>query len=94
MDASATFAGEQLSVPERVVVASAAGIFQPLPPETFTAEGEIVMIGQSIGTIESGGVSTEVHSRFTGFLMGMLAHAGERVRPGQPVAWLRTMGAL
>jgi biotin carboxyl carrier protein len=94
MDASATFTGEQLSVPERVVVATAAGIFQPLPPETITAEGEIVMTGQSIGTIESGGISTEVPSRFTGFLMGMLAHAGERVRPGQPVAWLRTMGVV
>jgi biotin carboxyl carrier protein len=94
MDASATFAGEQMSVPERVVVATAAGVFQPLPPETVTAEGEIVRSGQAIGTIVSGAISTEVHSRFTGFLMGMLAHPGERVRPGQPVAWLRTMGAV
>jgi len=92
-DTNTTFTGEQLSVPERVVVATTAGIFQPLPPQTVTAEGEIVMSGQAIGTIESGGISTEVHSRFTGFLMGMLAHAGERVRPGQPVAWLRVTGA-
>ena len=89
---TAVFSGEQLSVPERVVVAPSAGIFRPLPPGTVTAEGEIVMSGQAIGVIESGGVSTEVHSRFTGFLMGMLAHAGERVHPGQPVAWLRTVG--
>ena len=25
-----------------------------------------------------------------GKLMGLLAHAGERVREGQPVAWLRS----
>ena len=29
-------------------------------------------------------------SRFTGFLMGMLVHSGERVREGQPIAWLRS----
>jgi biotin carboxyl carrier protein len=93
MDARATFGGERLSVLERVVIAPSNGVFQPLPPETVTAEGEIVTIGQSIGTIESGGIITPVPSRFTGFLMGMLADAGERVRPGQPVAWLRMVSA-
>ena len=91
MDASATFAGEQLSVPERVVVATAAGIFQPLPPETVTAEGEIVTEGQAVGVVESCGTLTPVCSRFTGFLMGMLATPGERLREGEPVAWLRAL---
>ena len=30
-----------------------------------------------------------MRSAFRGFLMGMLAVEGERVREGQPVAWLR-----
>ena len=85
--------GEQLMVPERVVIAPAVGIFRPLPPETVTAEGELVTEGQVIGTIEVVGESRTVRSPFTGFLMGMLADAGERVRKGQPVAWLRVVGS-
>jgi biotin carboxyl carrier protein len=85
--------GEQLAMPERVVIAPAVGIFRPLPPESVTAEGELVTEGQAIGTIEVVGESRVVHSPFTGFLMGMLASAGERVRKGQPVAWLRVTGA-
>jgi biotin carboxyl carrier protein len=81
--------GERLAVPERVVLAPAVGTFRPLPPETVTCEGEIVDAGQVIGIIESTGASTPVVSVFRGFLMGMMAAAGERVREGQPVAWLR-----
>jgi biotin carboxyl carrier protein len=43
-----------------------------------------------IGFVDGGGKSTPVRSPFRGFLMGLLAHAGERVREGQPVAWLTT----
>ena len=43
--------GEELCVFERVIVAPAVGVFRPLPPETYTTEGEIVSEGQSIGTI-------------------------------------------
>ena len=81
--------GEILDVTERVIVATAVGIFEPLPPETVTAEGEIVAEGQTIGVLDVLGEKRPVRSPFTGFLMGMLATAGERVRPGQPVAWLR-----
>ncbi len=82
--------GEELRVPERVVVAPAIGVFRPLPPETCTTEGEIVAEGQAIGVVESSGEHIEVRSPFAGFLMEMLALDGERVREGQPVAWLRT----
>jgi biotin carboxyl carrier protein len=82
-------AGEVLSVPERMVVAPASGIFQPAPPVTVTAEGELVHAGQVIGAILGPGVETPVVSPFDGFLMGMLAAPGERLRPGEPVAWLR-----
>lgn len=83
--------GEELLVPERVIVAPALGVFQPLPAEVVTSEGEIVDAGQAIGTVTVGGEAVPVESAFTGFLMGMLAVPGERVREGQPIAWLRTL---
>jgi biotin carboxyl carrier protein len=84
--------GEDLTVLERVIVAPSVGVFRPLPPETRATEGDIVTSGQAIGVLETGGRSTPVRSPFTGFLMGMLAKPGERVREGQPVAWLRAAG--
>ena len=83
--------GEELCVFERVIVAPAVGVFRPLPPETYTTEGEIVSEGQSIGTITALHGELPVRSAFRGFLMGMLAVDGERVREGQPVAWLRSL---
>jgi biotin carboxyl carrier protein len=86
-------AGEVLGVLERVVVAPSRGVFTPLAPECVTTEGELVEAGQAIGTIESSGTNVDVLSPFTGFLMGMLAHDGERLREGEPVAWLRVVAA-
>lgn len=83
--------GEELLVPERVIVAPALGVFQSLAPAIVTAEGEIVDAGQAVGTVTVGGEQVPIRSPFTGFLMGMLAVPGERVREGQPVAWLRTL---
>jgi biotin carboxyl carrier protein len=83
--------GEALSVLERVVVAPALGVFRPSPPATVTSEGEIVAEGQELGVIEGPGMRVPVTSAFSGFLMGLMAHAGERVREGQPVAWLRSL---
>lgn len=83
--------GERLTVPERMIVSPAVGTFRPLPPETVTAEGEIVEQGQTVGTVENSGAAVPVRSPFRGFLMGMLAQPGERVREGQPVAWLRAL---
>ncbi|HJV09164.1 MAG TPA: hypothetical protein VJ653_05765 [Acidimicrobiales bacterium] len=83
-----TIHGETLAVPERVIVAPAPGTFRP-------AEGDVstelaVEADQVIGFVEGKGHSTPVKSPFGGKLMGLLAHAGERVREGQPVAWLRS----
>jgi biotin carboxyl carrier protein len=83
--------GEELRVPERVIVAPALGVFTPRPPESYTTEGEIVDVGQVIGSVRSSGDDVEVRSPFRGFLMGMLALDGERVREGQPIAWLRAL---
>ena len=78
-----------MHVPERLVVAPSAGVFLRLPPDTVSTEGDLVAPGQSIGVIEGPGTSTPVCSPFAGFLMGMLAEPGQRLRVGEPVAWLR-----
>ncbi|HEX2700916.1 MAG TPA: biotin/lipoyl-containing protein [Acidimicrobiales bacterium] len=80
--------GEQLGVPERVILAPAVGVFHPVEDEG-ASEGGVVEKGQVVGIIEVGGRRMPVRSAFTGRLVGMMAHPGERVREGQPVAWLR-----
>lgn len=80
-----SLAGETLAVPERVVVAPAVGIFRPADlPDGITVEA-----GDEIGVVVGPGAMSSVRSPFRGTLMGMLAHEGERLRQGQPVAWLR-----
>ena len=77
--------GERLAVPERLIVAPAVGVFRP----HVVGEGATVYEGDEIGIVEGPGTSCAVRSPFRGTLMGMLAHPGERLREGQPVAWLR-----
>jgi biotin carboxyl carrier protein len=83
---------ESLSVPERLITAPTAGVFEPAPPDVVTCEGEIVYCGSEIGTIRQTNDVHAVASPFTGFFMGLLAMPGERVRPGQPLAWVRITG--
>ena len=83
-------AGEILSVPERMIVAPAPGIFRRAFGDTL--DGTPIDRGDVVGTVQSLGASTPVRSPFVGSLIAMLARDGERVRPGQPVAWLRVTG--
>ena len=83
---------EDLHVPERLIAAPAAGVFRAAAPEVVTAEGEIVYRGQQMGTIEVTDGAVPVTSPHTGFLMGLLALPGERVRADQPLAWVRVVG--
>jgi [acyl-carrier-protein] S-malonyltransferase len=81
--------GERLYVSERLVISPCAGLFE-LPEGgadqgNFAEPGSAVEIGDLLGTVSG----TEVRSPFAGELMGVLAHAGERVQVGQPIAWLR-----
>ncbi len=72
-------------MPERVILAPAPGKFRPAegaPDDQLVEE-------QVIGFVDGVGHSTPVRSPFAGLLMGLMAYAGERVREGQPVAWLR-----
>jgi len=78
-------AGETLTVPERMIVAPGVGIFRPHP----VAEGVELRAGDEIGVVEGPGTRCPVRTPFGGTLMGMLAHPGERLRSGQPIAWLR-----
>ena len=79
--------GERLAIPERLIVAPASGKFRPA--DGSAPEGDALDAQQVIGFVDGVGHSTPVRSPFKGLLMGLLAHAGERVREGQPVAWLR-----
>lgn len=85
---TALTSGEHMVVRERVIVAPASGRFAPADVAGSQPGGRLDA-HQVIGTIESVGHATPVHSPFEGSLEGLLAHAGERVREGQPVAWLR-----
>lgn len=78
--------GEGLLVPERMIVAPSVGVFRPLAD---LGEGTLLDEGQTIGRVDGPGTSTPVCSPFRGRLAAMLAHPGERLREGQPVAWLR-----
>jgi biotin carboxyl carrier protein len=80
--------GEGLAVPERMIVAPAVGVFRPLL-EAAGGDDGLVTEGQSIGVVEGPGTTTQVCSPFAGRIVGLLAHPGERLREGQPVAWLR-----
>lgn len=79
--------GERPVVPERVILAPAPGRFRPVAGSGNGADE--VVEEQVIGFVDGVGHSTPVKSPFGGQLMEMMAHTGERVREGQPVAWLR-----
>ncbi len=83
--------GEVLHVRERIVLAPATGRFVtvPLDQNDPARPGEIVLRGSSLAAVLSSGTEQPVTTPFTGVLAGLLAHDGERVREGQPVAWLR-----
>jgi biotin carboxyl carrier protein len=77
-----------LSFDERMIVAPVVGVFRSSSEDAYAC-GRAVDVGQAIGAIEGIGVSTNVCSPFRGVLAGMLADDGERLRQGEPVAWLR-----
>jgi [acyl-carrier-protein] S-malonyltransferase len=97
---AAAHQGEHLYTSERVVVSPGAGIFTPDPGLAAPAPGGLPTSGPAAA--EDGGSSevgvgallghvgeSEVRTPFAGSVVGFMAHAGERVVAGQPVAWLR-----
>lgn len=81
--------GEILSIAERLIVAPSSGVFRSLADRRRSNDGYAINPGDMIGEVRSLGVSTPIRSPFAGFLIEVLAIEGERVRPGQPVAWMR-----
>jgi biotin carboxyl carrier protein len=80
--------GEHLDVAERVVVSPQAGLLR-----VDERVCSVVRAGQTIATVENSGSSIPVTSPFDGFLMGLIPRPGQRIRRGQPVAWLRGFGS-
>ncbi|HVA76237.1 MAG TPA: ACP S-malonyltransferase [Acidimicrobiales bacterium] len=75
--------GEHLYVSERVVISPGPGVFEPAS-ETDLSPGSGIQVGTLLGMVSG----VEVRSPFAGRLEGTLAHPGERVQTGQPIAWL------
>ena len=82
-------APERPGIRERLVVAPCAGRFVPLPPETFTCEGEWVEPGQPVAHVTTTSSPEPVVSRFRGWVMGMLAVPGQPVARGDALLWIR-----
>jgi biotin carboxyl carrier protein len=74
----------------RLVVAPCAGRFVPLPPETFTCEGEWVEPGQALAHVTTNSGPRPVVSGFRGWVMGMLAVPGQPVASGDALFWIRS----
>jgi [acyl-carrier-protein] S-malonyltransferase len=72
-----------------VTVAPAAG--------NFTAadlrEGDLVRAGTAVGQVENRQGAAQVTAAHTGILAEWLAHDGDPVAPGQPLARLHPSGA-
>lgn len=83
--------GDQPSIDARFVVAPAAGTFRPLPPATYTSEGEIVDDGDVIGHVHGPTGDEPVISFCNAFLLRFFVEPGERVRIGQRIAWLHPL---
>jgi [acyl-carrier-protein] S-malonyltransferase len=70
-----------------VTVAHAAGTFAP----GEIAEGDVVKAGSAIGHIENRQGATPVEAAHTGVLVEWLAHPGDPVASGQPLARLHPL---
>lgn len=82
-------APERVGIRERLVVAPCSGRFVPLPPETFTSEGEWVEAGQALAHVTTNAGPQPVVSSFRGWVMGMLAVPGQPVSAGEALFWIR-----
>ncbi len=86
--------GERFHMDERLILSSAAGLFEPAsglesltPGQSVDRAAVSIDVGALVGRV--GG--TEIRSAFAGSVEGILVLPGERVTSGQPVAWLRAV---
>lgn len=71
--------------PGNLVGAGARGAPAPGAPQIDDTPNVYVAVGDLLGHVGA----TEVRTPFEGRLVGFLAHPGERVTGGEPLAWLR-----
>ena len=88
-DSALDVAPDGIGIRERLVVAPCAGRFLPLPPETFTCEGEWVEAGQLLAHVRTNTAAEPVPAGFRGWVMGMLAVPGQPVARGDALFWMR-----
>jgi biotin carboxyl carrier protein len=83
--------GETIDVRERIVLSPVTGRYLVAADDEIdpARPGTLVLAGSPLGGVVGSGRTTAVTTPFTGVLAGLLAHDGERVREGQPIAWLR-----
>jgi len=74
--------GEHLFSTDRLVVSPTAGLFRPVSNLEI---GQKVSNGELLGYVGA----VEIHSPFSGELVGWIAVTEERLTASQPVAWLR-----
>lgn len=77
-------AGEHPTVIERVVIAPGPGRFEPALDDLND-----VVEGQVLGEVVRSDTRLAVLAHSPGRFMGHLAERGQRVRDGQPLAWIR-----
>ena len=74
--------GEQLDIPDRLVVSTVTGLYYP--NDSDKGIGDVVAVGEPIVKIGDVDITTP----FDGRLMKIMAISGERIKVGQPIAWL------
>jgi [acyl-carrier-protein] S-malonyltransferase len=82
-------AGHEPTVHFHVTVAPAAGNFTPAD----LREGDVVRAGTAVGHVDNRQGTSPVNAAHTGVLAEWLAHPGDPVAPGQPLARLHPSGA-
>jgi len=80
--------GGHPDIDARFIVAPTTGIFEPAPVGLYTADGEIIEVIGVFGHIHGPGSIEPVTSFCSGFLLHLFVESGQRVRPGQRIAWL------
>jgi hypothetical protein len=80
--------GEMIHVAERMIVAPATGVFEPIDGGG-PHDGTTIAAGDTVGRVRCGADLVDVTSPFSGLARGFLALAEERVRRHQPILWLR-----
>ena len=78
--------GETIGIQERVIVAPEIGRFELT---SLAFRGAFIEEGEELGVVIGPSTRRSIRSPFAGQIMGVMAHDGERLRVGQPVAWMR-----